>query len=246
MKKYLNILSKIGLHEKESKIYLTLLDHGESSISEIAKYAHLTRAEVYRFLPHLLETSLLLQHIIGKRKYYSAWSPKILQELLHNTLKESDAMIENLSSHFDEKKKISQVITRTGSNGITQVFADIVETCEVGECVYRITSEKDVAKTNAYMPDDYRKIRAKKWLQLSLITSEQVAKKKNPRLDREMAIIPEKWNEFDNNISLTLYGNKMAYIDFNTESSVMIENEQMADFQKKIFRLLFRYLSKGK
>lgn len=72
MKRYLNILSKIGLHEKESKIYLTLLDHGESSISEIAKYAHLTRAEVYRFLPHLLETSLLLQHIIGKRKYYSA------------------------------------------------------------------------------------------------------------------------------------------------------------------------------
>ena len=155
-------------------------------------------------------------------------------------------MIEDLNSHFNEKKKTSQVVTWAGPKGITHVFTDIIETCEVGECVYRITSEKDVMKTNAYMPDDYRKIRTKKWLQLSLITSEQVAKKKNPRLDREMAIIPEKWNEFDNNISLTLYGNKMAYVDFNTESSVTIENEQMVDFQKKIFRLLFRYLSKGK
>lgn len=78
------------------------------------------------------------------------------------------------------------------------------------------------------------------------ITSQSVANNKKPRLDREMAVIPEQWNEFDNNISLTLYGNKMAYIDFNTESSVTIENEQMADFQKKIFRLLFKYLSKGR
>ena len=99
---------------------------------------------------------------------------------------------------------------------------------------------------NEYMPTDYRKARSEKNIQLALITSQAVANNKKPRLDREMAVIPEQWNEFDNNISLTLYGNKMAYIDFNTESSVTIENEQMADFQKKIFRLLFKYLSKGR
>jgi hypothetical protein len=155
-------------------------------------------------------------------------------------------MIQDLRTCFDEKKKLSQVITRTGKKWITQVFSDIMNTWQPGENIYRITSEKDVFKVNEYMPTDYRKARSEKNIQLSLITSQSVANNKKPRLDREMAVIPEQWNEFDNNISLTLYGNKMAYIDFNTESSVTIENEQMADFQKKIFRLLFKYLSKGR
>lgn len=74
--------------------------------------------------------------------------------------------------------------------------------------------------------------------------SERGAKTKIPRLERELVTIPPELDEFDDNISLTLYGNKIAYIDFNTETSIIIEHPALADFHKKMFRIMYMSLRK--
>ena len=74
--------------------------------------------------------------------------------------------------------------------------------------------------------------------------SYNAAKIKKSRLERDLVVIPEAIDEFDDNIFMSIYANKLAYIDFNTESSIIIENKQIADFQKKLFRLLLRSLRK--
>jgi len=74
--------------------------------------------------------------------------------------------------------------------------------------------------------------------------SEKAAKIKNPRLERDLAIIPEKYDEFRDNVFMTIYGSKVAYIDFTTKSSIIIENKQIARFQEKAFKLMFKSLKK--
>jgi hypothetical protein len=74
--------------------------------------------------------------------------------------------------------------------------------------------------------------------------SSKTAKQKKQRLERDLAIIPESVDEFEDNIFMSIYANKVAYIDFNSESSIIIENTQIANFQKKIFKLLFKSLKK--
>ncbi|USN59296.1 MAG: hypothetical protein H6767_04440 [Candidatus Peribacteria bacterium] len=49
-------------------------------------------------------------------------------------------------------------------------------------------------------------------------------------------------DEFDDNIFMSIYADKVAYIDFNSESSIIIQNKQIADFQKKLFRLIYKRL----
>ena len=60
-----------------------------------------------------------------------------------------------------------------------------------------------------------------------------------------MIAIPKKYDLFDDNISKIIYGNKVAIIDYSTETSFIIENKKFADFEKKIFKLLFKYLRKN-
>jgi hypothetical protein len=92
------------------------------------------------------------------------------------------------------------------------------------------------------LPKNYREKRDKKELERYVIMSSKCAKKKFPRLEREIKIIPENIDEFQDNILMTIYSNKVAFIDFNDESSILIENKKIAEFQKKLFKLLFKSL----
>jgi hypothetical protein len=59
---------------------------------------------------------------------------------------------------------------------------------------------------------------------------------KKPRAERDIAIMPENYEQFDENIQMIIYDDTIAYIDYNTESTITIENKKIADFQKKLFK----------
>jgi len=78
-----------------------------------------------------------------------------------------------------------------------------------------------------------------------IITSDELKKMKEEsekKLGREIVAIPKNYDLFDDNIGKIIYANKVAILDYNTNTSFIIENKKFADFEKKIFKLLFRYL----
>lgn len=54
-------------------------------------------------------------------------------------------------------------------------------------------------------------------------------------------VVPEKYGLFDYDITQIIYEDKVAYIDYNTETTFLIENPLIDDFQRKLFRILFDY-----
>ncbi len=99
-----------------------------------------------------------------------------------------------------------------------------------------------------FLPESYKKIRDEKEIQRCIITSEELknAKEKaEKKLGREMRAIPKNFDLFDDNIGKIIYGNKVAIIDYNTSMSFIIENKKFAEFEKKVFQLLFRFLGKN-
>ncbi len=57
-----------------------------------------------------------------------------------------------------------------------------------------------------------------------------------------MVVIPKEFDELNQNVTMTIYGDKIAFIDFSEEHSIIIENPMIADFQRKIFKLLYKKL----
>lgn len=152
-------------------------------------------------------------------------------------LSELQQKYENLSSDIS-------VSYQEGKNAVTRVFDDIIETLPENSVFYRVSAEDDVEMANTYLPKDYRERRDKKSLERYVIMSSKAAQAKLPRLERELVVIPRSIDEFDENVSMTIYGNKIAYIDFTHKSSIIIENPMIAEFQKKLFKLTYKYLKK--
>lgn len=244
MSTYSSFLGKIGIPEKAVSIYLDLLEHGRSSPSEIVSRTGLHRPEVYRFLPFLIDRELVHSSKTGKRQFFTAASPQHIEKLFAELQQNATYVIAALSEKYAAMNQKPHVEYREGRKGITGVFADITASLKPGETFYRVTSETDVEKVNTYLPANYRDVRDKKNLQRYVIMSANAAKVKQKRLDRDLVVIPANVDDFRDNVLMTIYGHKVAYIDFNTETSIIIENPMIADFQKKLFKLAYDSLRK--
>ncbi len=244
MEKYIGILQAIWVHEHGAMIYLSLLERGEKSIAELTKITSLYRVEIYRQLPFLIEAGLVLEIPRGKRKAYIAASPLKIQGMYSEQQQEVATHVDQLVKQYSHADKKPTVIYQEWKKALMYVFSDIVNSLEDWDVFYRISSEKDVNLANTYLPKNYREIRDRKQLERYVIMSESGATKKKPRLERELVTIPAELDDFEDNVSLTIYWDKIAYIDFSTETSIIIEHKVLVDFHKKMFRIMYMSLRK--
>ena len=244
MNKYKNLFRQIGLDEKSWLIYVSLIDFWRLSISQISEKTNIQRMEIYRKLPYLIESWIVIQVKVWKKKLYTAGSPKILEELLQANQRQAQSSIWEIYENFQNKESKPNVVYKEWATSITQAFNDIVNTLNNGDTFYRVSSETDVEKSNSYLAKDYREKRDGKRLERFVITTENTNSIKKARLERNTVIFPESYDQFDENIQMIIYANKVAYIDYNNENSIIIENKKIADFQQKIFKALFRNLEK--
>lgn len=244
MDKFINLFKKLWVSEHASILYLDLLEHGTSSIADIVKRTTLHRPEVYGAIPFLEESRLISLVSKGKRTYYQAGSPERIEDMIRDFEKKNSSLVSLLREKYEKLWKNISISYQEGPKSITRVFDDIVDVLPKNAIFHRISAENDVDKANSYLPKTYREKRDKKNLERYVIMGSQAAKSKTPRLERELVIIPESLDEFDQNVSLTVYGDKLAYIDFTNESSIIIENPMIAEFQRKLFMLTYKGLKR--
>jgi len=243
MKKKTNkgILEKIGFSPEESAVYSALLVHGPSSISDIIRMTSLHRPKVYGILPVLIQKELVSVMPKGKTKKYVAESPDKIERLFTSLEEEFNKEILNLYEAYETRGKKPEVTFSEGDVAIRGVFSDIVYSLKKNDTYYRYSSALTLNRKK-YIPRDYRELRDKKGLERLIITNESSKKTINARLGRTVKAIPADSDIFDYDVSQVVYGDKVAFIDYNSKTTITIKNPQIAEFQKKIFRLLFKNL----
>jgi hypothetical protein len=177
----------------------------------------------------------------GKRTLYIAESPEKLERLLGEMNKQVLSVIPGLVEMFSKSKH--KPVTRffEGKSGIRQVFDDVLDSLKRGEVFYRYSSRKE-PMNDRYLPRDYRKRRDAKQLERFVIASESYLKKKKPRFERQIRAVPDNFGLFDYDVTLLIYADKIAVIDFNTDTAFIVENSALASFQQTLFRLLYHKL----
>ncbi len=242
MEKLSQLLSSLGVSHEEASLYTLLFTEGALSVTEITKQGKLHRPRAYTLLASLRARGLVDVHVQGKRQSYVAASPEKLKDIVTRMAQQTDSIFSELRSMYGGGKEKPAITVHEGGAGVTQVFRDLVESSKKGETFYRYSSEKDLDRTNAYLPRDYRKMRDAKGLERFVITAPRIGKGKKVRMERAMKFIPEGFDLFDQDVIELIYGAKVAFIDLNTETSFIIESPKLADFHKKLFRLLYQKL----
>jgi sugar-specific transcriptional regulator TrmB len=239
-----SLLEKIGLSKNESEIYLALLDLGPSSISKISEKTAIHRPLIYKTLPDLLEKKLISQTQKGKQIMYVAEPPNRLESIFDDLKYQFFELLPDLEDTYDSNNKKPKVRFLEGKDGTKRVFDDVVRSLKSGDTFYRYSSSiNGKEKKDRYLPRTYLKIRDAKKLERMVITNSQTAKNKQEKLDRFIKVMPEDSGAFDYNITQIIYGERVAFIDYNSETALVIESKNIADFQKHIFKNLYNKLN---
>jgi len=244
----LQTLQNIGLSENEAKIYISLLEKWSHTISGIAEISWCNRMQVYESIKRLSSLQLVWESIKWKRKYYFAENPENLENMFYEQKLSFQSTIALLSEKYEKKLAKPELRTFYTQDAMKHIFFDVVKTLNKWDTYYRYSSRKH-DKLRGFMSNDYKTLRDKKEIQRMVITSDELKRLKEQwenKLNRDIVAIPKLYDLFDDNVSKIIYANKVAIIDYESETSFIIENKKFADFEKKIFKLLFSYLRKNK
>lgn len=124
-------LEKIGLTHGESKIYLALLDTGQSTTGPIVEKSGVSTSKTYKILKRL-ETKGLVSHIVKNNVvHWSAANPKRVLELLEEQEKEIlekkaevEKILPELTRKIESLKEKQQAEVYMGIKGMITVFND--------------------------------------------------------------------------------------------------------------------------
>lgn len=210
-------------------------------VTKIARETKLPRMTVYRCLEQLEKDKVVEWSKIGKRTYYTAGSPHALTKAMKLT---ETSGAQTLQRYVREREKDVPHSVRFlhGAAGIKAAFDDVVSHTPKGDTFFRYTSEQDLSKVNSYLARDYRERRDRKKLERKVISNAVSGSQKRSRLERFIKFMPREVDQFEQNIIQLVYGKRMSIIDLTTEEVMIIENKQLADFQKVIFKLLYKKL----
>lgn len=237
----LPLLAQLGLAKHESEVYLALLETGPETVAGIAHKAAIDRPLVYRVLPALLSRGLIAKAPKGKRTYYRAQPPETLKRLHDEVGRALDASLPLLEKKFVRTEKRPQVTYYEGREGIISVYEDILRTLPRGGVFYRYSSSKSDRK-KIYVPKDYAKRRDAAQIERYVITNNMSAERKKGKFDLSVKAVPHGSDLFAYNITQLIYGDKIAFVDYNTETAVIIENPVIAQFQTRLFKMFYQKL----
>lgn len=240
------LLKYVGLDEKESKVYLTLLDLGPSNMSAIAKKTGIYRPILYKLIPTLEARGVISRVIKKKRHLYAAESPEKLKELFDVASKTLDGAMPDLMRMYLPKGKQPVIKFFEGQSGIALAFEDFATSLKPGSSYCRYSSIKKLyPRSSNYLPRNYNALMKtkSKYAKGFIISNEILAKGRDDRggtsKNQEWKTIPSSLDTFGHGITQIIYENKVAFIDYNSNSAFIIENKESAAFQKSIFKILW-------
>jgi len=240
--KLVDIFKRLG-YPKHSDVVYDVLSKSEVplSVSDVAKQARVSRVVVYRCIEKMEADELITPVSVGKRTYYQANSAYKLTEAIRTMEEQTEDVVEKYMT-LRQKEAPQNIRFLYGASGIRAAFDDVIEHSKKGETFFRYTSEQDLAKVNSYLARDYRIRRDKKKLERMVISNTVSGSQKKSRLERFIRYIPAAVDQFEQNIIQLVYGTRVAIIDLTKEEVTIIENQQLADFQKTIFKVLYKQL----
>jgi sugar-specific transcriptional regulator TrmB len=231
-------LTKVGLDEKEARVYLALLDLGNEKVHTIAKKAKIKRPTAYVILEQLYAKNYIIKTYHNKKTFYSAEKPDILlrslqekQDLLHQAL----PLLKARMSISKDKPKIR---IYEGRQGVEQVYEEILQSKKVLLFGSRKYLSEEFGSLVEKLKDS---IKSKNIHIKDLLTDD-------PRdLDFGFATVGKQYEgrvipkEFDLYIDGGVYDNQIAILAIKQELfAVVIESKEVADTFRSLFEMVWR------
>lgn len=242
------VIRSIGLEPHEAKLYIAGLKLGAGPASSYAKATKFNRVTTYNHLEDLVKRGVFSAIKKERGKWYEPINPESLSIEARKNAESLERSLPDLKALMGNHHRTPRVRYYEGVEGIRKVYEDTL-TAESellnfanSEIVREFWKEYDL---------EYVKQRVKKGIYLKGIAPDDKIGRKVHGQDkknlREIRLVSVK--DFPITNEINIYDNKVAIVSFSEEESelfgVIIESREVAETQKQIFTMAWRYAGLG-
>jgi len=230
------LLQKIGFSQNEAKVYLAALESGLDSAQNIAKKANLQRTTTYSVLDYLVQKGVVGKSKVRNKTRYKAESPDKLLSIVSSLKEEIEKKLPELEAVYNGNETKPKILFYEGKGAIQKVYDDTLR-----------EEPKEILEWNTDAYFDYPTVDPvyiSKRMELG-IKAKRIAGSgsrwdtKHRKYDSselsETLIVPR--DKFWPDIEVNVYGNKVAFMNYADEMSIIIENKAIAEAMKQIYSL---------
>ena len=246
-KDILHILESVGLDDKQAQLYVAGLKLGSAPASEYAKATGINRITSYNLLEQLVSRG----HFTVSRKVRAKWYAPVAPEYVAlEARKNVDALeraLPELKSLQSSKYRKPRVRFFEGIEGVRHVYAD---TLTAGTELLNFANSQVVRRIWPTYDNEYVNERVKRGIRLRGIAPDDAAGRRVHGEDRdklrEIRLVPA--SDFDFRNEINVYDHKVAICSFGSGDvadrdlfGVIIESKEVAETQRQIFEMAWRY-----
>lgn len=246
-----SIFKKLGLSDKETGVYLALLEHGASSVRELAGLAKLNRGTTYDILKKLRDLGLVSFFHKNTKQHFAAEEPERILKLLADRQSELSAAAGKIKELIPELKSLQEKggdkpVTKfyEGRAGIKFILDDILFSLkELKQTEYFVYSAAGVREDVYGAYPDFNKKRIKNNIKANTISLSSGGGTYG--LDERRWLATEK-SGAANMTYILIYAGKCAFISRDSRNNpvgVIIENKMIFETQKTLFLGLWKLIN---
>ena len=242
------IFEEIGFTKGETKVYLSLLKLGGSTVGPISKKSGITMSKVYPILEKLSKKGLITQVIKEKSRYFQSLNPKsilnFIKEKKKKLNKEEERIKKIIPSLINQQKKEAEYSSRIyeGFNGMKTLYDEIIDYLSKSKEYFKgftMGEDYNVEKINLFFHNYDAKRRERK-IKTKLIGT----KSQKKFLDKEYRKKPNLSIKYTKNkipFGTIVFGDKLAILNWSGKPvAFLIQSKQTAKSTEDLFDELWK------
>lgn len=237
-KEIIEVLTNLGLNEKDRRVYFALLSSGETTISPLSKVLNYPLTTIQSVLIRLDKKGLVN---VGKRKsrhVYEANDPSVLKRILERQIEEVSNIMPILNK-IKSNEELSGKIKVYYRERVSDVFHEALKSKE--KIVYEIVSAKDFQEVIGEKFHFTRR-RKKEGVYLKSLRVEKHEIKKYNKTIHELELREAKFlpAEMDFRSSIMMWDNKVAFFATKGEGlAFIVESKSISIMMRQMFDLMW-------
>jgi len=242
------ILEDIGLTRGQIKIYLSLLELGQTTSGPIIKKSKLQNSVVYNALNQLIQIGLISFVLKGKRKHFNATNPKFLINFIEDKKEKIEQLVPKLIIKQNIQKHKQEAQVYIGWKGIYNAFNHILEVLPKGSEYIGFAAgfDQQYTKESRQFFREFQKKRVNKRYKIKLIANEST------RIQTEKYEYYKKFGKPEYRfvdgfapVGVIIFRENVLNVAFeNNPIAVIITSKQISDTYRKFFNEMWRIAKK--
>ncbi len=232
------LLSRLGFSRNEAKVYLATLESGPSSAQELAERSDLPRTTVYSVLDYLARRGIVSKTVRQGKTKFLADPPDKLLSIVTELRTQMEKALPQLEAMYNTSETKPKIYFYEGRGAIRKAFDDTLAVKPSEILMWNTDFYFDFERYG--LDKHYIEHRVELGIRAKRIAGEGSIwhTRNRPRDSAELSettVVPRKI--FWPGIEVNIYADKVVFMNFAENNSVIIESKAIADAMRQVYHL---------